>query len=244
MNDVIRNYLIENIDIIDRCDFDTLFKKCFKFHRSSVLEELLQVGINPLEYMHTVYPRMFLTSDEKQLIFPEGVCHIQSQMNNYRVEKIVLPSTLYMLGHRAFRNNSRLSEINFPEGMRIISDEALLGTRLTHVHIPSSVTEIGSRCFCNILTLEEVIIDCDEIILRADTFQYCISLKRVVLPKGVQYIEDECFDGCSSLIEVEYRGTKQDFIDRGLVDNKEWRRYSSIEKVLCSDGEIKFETFE
>lgn len=53
-------------------------------------------------------------------------------------------------------------------------------------------------------------------------------------------IDKYAFNGCSSLKEIQFKGTKKQAIKSGL-EMKKWREGSVIEKIICTDGEIVLE---
>ena len=76
--------------------------------------------------------------------------------------------------------------------------------------IPNSVTSIGTRAFdgCILLTSMEI----PEGITYIDSFfQMCSGLTSVVIPKSVTTISDFAFDECTSLTDVYYHGTQEEW---------------------------------
>lgn len=126
----------------------------------------------------------------------------------------------------AFFKNQLLVSITFPASLKTISSEAFedcLG--LTHIEIPSGVTEIGSWAFCgcsNIRTVslpqtletlaEQAFRACSKLDsielpdsmteLHRWMFYQCSSLSRVTLPENLRIIHDGALSSCYSLQEV------------------------------------------
>ena len=67
-------------------------------------------------------------------------------------------------------------------------------------------------------------------------FSYCRKLKELTLPASLTRIESMAFEGCESLHEINYLGTKEQW--KQMSRSTSWRRDSIIERVNCSDGAI------
>jgi len=66
----------------------------------------------------------------------------------FYLERVVLPSSLQVIGMYAFRCCYSLKEITLPEGLEIISDYAFYGcTGLTSITIPASISSLGYGVF-------------------------------------------------------------------------------------------------
>ena len=126
----------------------------------------------------------------------------------------------------AFFKNQLLVSITFPASLKTISSKAFedcLG--LTHIEIPSGVTEIGSWAFCrcsNIRTVslpqtletlaEQAFRACSKLDsielpdsmteLHKWVFYQCSSLSRITLPENLRIIHDGALSSCYSLQEV------------------------------------------
>ena len=126
----------------------------------------------------------------------------------------------------AFFKNQLLVSITFPASLKTISSEAFedcLG--LTHIEIPSGVTEIGSWAFCrcsNIRTVslpqtletlaEQAFRACSKLEsielpdsmteLHSWVFYQCFSLSRITLSENLKIIHDGALSSCYSLQEV------------------------------------------
>lgn len=97
-----------------------------------------------------------------------------------------------------------------PDAVESIDDCAFVGTRLSSIVIPDNVKEIGDLAFAG-----------------------CSFLEYVSLPKTFTVSEDAMlFRSCSSLHEVEYRGSIDDY----KLQGSDWIGESYIENILCTDG--------
>ena len=97
------------------------------------------------------------------------------------------PSLVFADG--TFKNNYELSSIILGGGIQQLPIDFCLGTKITSVTIPSTVTEIGTGCFAS-----------------------CNSLTTVSLPPGVNTIPATAFSGCKALTTINL-GNIQSFGD-------------------------------
>ena len=108
------------------------------------------------------------TGTATEVVIPAEVTH---EDNTYKVTAI---------GYIAFWNNSTLTRVTIPEGVKTIGPNAFIGcTSLTSITIPDGVTMIEYYAFCD-----------------------CTSLTRVTIPEGVTIIDGSAFSGCTSLTSV------------------------------------------
>ena len=84
---------------------------------------------------------------------------------------------------------------------------------LKNVSIPDSVKEIDEHAF-----------------------EGCKSMTEITLPNSVTSIENGIFYNCSKLTSVTFKGTKEEW---NSISKYNWNAGSSVEKVICTDGEIE-----
>ena len=90
-------------------------------------------------------------------------------------------------------------------------------TRLTNIIVPDNVSIIG---------------DC--------AFFGCSSLTNVEITNTLTDIGYFVFHSCKNLKSINYKGTMEEAIKCGIGDNSRsrWRDGSSLQKIICLDGEI------
>ena len=103
------------------------------------------------------------------------------------------------------------TEVSIPseiEGLPVTSVgiRAFMGSDLTRIVIPDSVTEISSGAFNGCVSLSEVKIPNSVTTIGGYAFSLCKSLEEVVIPASVTLIDEEAFRGCESLSKVYLRG--------------------------------------
>lgn len=76
-------------------------------------------------------------------------------------------------------------------------------SKITQINIPESVTSIGDNAFESCTSLEKIVIAGTECTIGEAAFLYCSSLKDITLPSGLKTINDDTFYGCTSLVSIE-----------------------------------------
>lgn len=100
--------------------------------------------------------------------------------------------------------DTRVAEINIPEGIAAIGDKAFAGCRnLTAVTIPDSVISIGNKAFWCCSNLQKVRISNRVKELGNSAFAYCIKLSEINLPEGVATVGDRALCGVRSVKVAE-----------------------------------------
>lgn len=147
------------------------------------------------------------------------------------------------LPYQTFRNCTSLEEVNLPESIENIGQEAFMGcSTLKHITIPSKVRNIY-RVFVNCTSLENVEFAGDELGWISEAFMNCVSLKDITLPApvGTSYsafanctglqrvtiksksnsefqIWDFAFDNCINLKEIKYVPSALKYIGAGAFN--------------------------
>ena len=102
-----------------------------------------------------------------------------------------------MITENAFKQNSSLKSVTFPETLKLIDYGAFCDcSGLTFVSIPDSVTEIGKYSFANCRNLQSVKLpkDIEEI---KDSAFYSSGLTSLNLPSKLKTISTSAFEGCN-----------------------------------------------
>ena len=105
---------------------------------------------------------------------------------------------------------------------------------LTDVKFDDSVKSIGSYgfSFCTSLKTFEFPVNVEKI--SDSVLRNCTSLKRVIIYPSVKQIEELAFIGCSSLVEIDFRGTMEQWLAIDIDDRFDVETGKYI--VRCTDG--------
>ena len=82
--------------------------------------------------------------------------HLWSHYRRYCIKEVLLPLSIERIGKYAFHGNKELKNVILGNKLKTIEHGAFLGTGLTGIEIPSSVSEIGDVAFavCKIRVLD------------------------------------------------------------------------------------------
>ena len=158
------------------------------------------------------------------------------------------PDGLRTIGEYAFAACENLTEVHLPSSLKSLGWNAFNSSGITSLHIDGGGTvSFGDYAFYNCLRLKEVTVDADvkDVISQdmfyncqslesaifngnisgqngqfvlSEAFLGCISLKTVVLPKGVTRIYSQAFQDCSSLESIDL-GDRLTELKRTLENN-------------------------
>lgn len=119
--------------------------------------------------------------------------------NNNNLITITLPNDVMGIGKGAFQS-AWIKEINIPNSIAKIDDEAFCGARLEKIDFqwnhPDS--NLGSHLFSNCDILQSVTISGTIKRIPSGAFSYCANLQILSLPNGLETIGDESFAGVGS----------------------------------------------
>ena len=118
---------------------------------------------------------------------------------------ITIPNSVTSIGKSAFYGCSLLESITLP-----FVGETLDGTSNTHFGYIFGASSYSSNSSSVPTSLKEVIITGGESI-ASDAFDYCSKLTSITIPNSVTSIGSYAFYGCSSLTDVYYEGTLEDW---------------------------------
>ena len=167
-----------------------------KLEQVNLPKSLRKLGVYSFSSCH------WLSSDP--LVIPEGITDIPAQcfVNCQCFDKLVLPSTLKYIGVCAFYN-TRIEEVNLPEGLQEIKEGAFAGCDLKKVIIPGSLNELSGFLFSMCPYLEEIHIP-DHITKIPGSFaSWCPLLEKVNIPQSVIEIGSDAFGAAYKLKSIE-----------------------------------------
>lgn len=170
----------------------------------------------------------------EKLIIKEGVYTISpGAFDNCKIRQLELPSTLRMIGTRAFSNCNNLSTVVFRYGIELICDSAFAScTNLSGcLKFPDSVGIIGEYAFFNCQNLSELSLSSSIAFIGDSAFRECKSINsKVLFPKSIRYIGHYAFSGCQGIVfPINWyligttKGKKEE-----IIDHFEIYRYKTI----------------
>ena len=123
--------------------------------------------------------------------------------NVVTVTEVVNGYNVTSIGRRAFAG-SKYSEIVLPETVVTISNDAFYACEnLTSVRLPSKLSSLGARAFCECVKLKEVNLGSSLREIQSSAFNHCINLKKITLPSKLTVIGESAFRDCFKLTGVK-----------------------------------------
>lgn len=100
-----------------------------------------------------------------------------------------------------FNDCVNLTSITLNEGLQVICDSAFVGTSITSITIPSTVTTMGTKVLQDVSTLKSAVIL--NSVLNTYMFDGCTALESVEMSESITKIPNYTFTDCSSLVTIE-----------------------------------------
>ena len=199
---------------------------------------LMQAGVDPLRGM-TEIPAYFLyrQRDIKSFSIPTRITKIgNGAFTLTGLESITIPNSVREIDNGAFYGCKNLKTVKLPIGVELNGDafnhSSLESIELRDVKLQSpSIFE-----YCE--QLKSVIIKGDTPTIPDWTFHGCTNLTHVELPAGLKKIGSSIFSGCSSLREIDFAGTVDQWKE---VQMRKSDAELFFPKIICSNGILKYD---
>jgi len=159
------------------------------------------------------------------LTFEEGPKELQISYRafmNTGISEVTFPSRVSYIGSETFKDCKSLSKISFADNSKLfaIGSHVFSGSAIEEISLPSSLRNIYE-----------------------DVFSGCSKLRTARIPPAENKFTTNLFDGCASLEEVYFSGSKEKWQYYADYDIKNYgvvwyEDCPKLEKVICSDGEI------
>ncbi len=118
----------------------------------------------------------------------------------YNIKNVIISNGITSIGKMAFKNCSRLKEIELPSSISSIGQYAFYNcTNLIKIEIPSNVTAIGSGAFSGCRNLKEITIPSSVKTIESGSFSYCKNLVKITIPSSITEIKEHAFGCCDKL---------------------------------------------
>lgn len=118
------------------------------------------------------------------------------------IHSITLPDHLEKIGDYALYQ-TEISEIELPDTVNSIGKNAFSQTFLEEIHLPDSVTEVGDSAFATCIKLNTVSLSPNMDIIPSGCFEGDTSLCNVEIPRGIKEIGGLAFSKCDVLEQLE-----------------------------------------
>ena len=251
----------EGLSLLDEGVFDDTPNLKILVLPASISRIPAGLGRSCLEHVDVSLDNPYLSSVDGVVLSKDGkavLAYPGGKAGEYQI-----PEGVESIGHYAFYGSANPQQIRFPVSLKVIESEAFddcsglsgsldlsntsLETLEQHafrdcknivgVILPASLSSFGDDVFARCSNLVSATLSEGIAAPPVGTFSDCALLREAALPASIQRIA-KAFNGCKALTCVHYAGTKEQF---ALIEkNDAWLSESSIQKVICSDGDIDF----
>ena len=135
--------------------------------------------------MLTSFGNFKLEGELKKVVIKDGVTNV----SNYALfflpaaTQITLPESVTSIGRYGIALCAKLKGISLPRAVTAIGDFGLAGNSFTAVSLPDGLQTLGRGAF-----------------------DACASLSGMTLPAAITAVPDKCFNDCTKLLTVDYKG--------------------------------------
>ena len=135
--------------------------------------------------MLTSFGNFKLEGELKKVVIQDGVTNV----SNYALfflpaaTQITLPESVTSIGRYGIALCSKLNGISLPKAVTAIGDFGLAGNSFTAVSLPDGLQALGRGAF-----------------------DACASLSGMTLPAAITAVPDKCFNDCTKVLTVDYKG--------------------------------------
>jgi len=158
-----------------------------------------------------------LGTSNTTITLPAGITNIENRaFANFRnLTSITIPNSVINIGEEAFQGCTNLTSITIPNSVTSIGRMAFCSTGITSFNIHNNVTNIGSGISCCSLNLTTINVDSgNSLFTSVDGILYNKMQSKlifypagkavgsIIIPTGIDSIEDDAFNGCSNLTGV------------------------------------------
>lgn len=135
--------------------------------------------------MLTSFGNFKLEGELKKVVIKDGVTNV----SNYALfflpaaTQITLPESVTSIGRYGIALCAKLKGISLPKAVTGIGDFGLAGNNFTSISLPDGLQTLGRGAF-----------------------DACASLSGMTLPAAITAVPDKCFNDCTKLLTVDYKG--------------------------------------
>ena len=217
MDEKVKKFIEQNIDLIEQDKWEEIYKK---FPPKKFTETLIDARIDPASILGYLPPNYLFHSD---------------------IEFFDIPDNCKYIGFGAFKYCYNLKTIQIPNNVEAIETYSFSCCRnLEEIFFNKSLKEIFSHAFDSCEKLKTIDLSNTNLVsIGEEAFCSCSNLMEVILPNSLINLNDKLFRNCRLLTEIIYKGSKREAITKLKIKNKNWRKYSAISKIICSDGIIE-----
>lgn len=143
------------------------------------------------------------------LYLPEYLRRLESDvLCGSNIRWLPLPERLEYLGDRCLAGCDCLSELEIPDSVRVISEQALSSCDgLRNLRLGAGVQHIGKAAFAQCKSLKEIVCPDNLETISDNAFRGCEEIHTVTLNSGLLCIGNSAFESCKQLTSIRIPDT-------------------------------------
>ncbi len=155
--------------------------------------------------------------------------------NNTNITTVIFPNTLTKIGFCAFHSCKNIKLIQLPEGIISIDDSAFAYCEgITEISLPESITALGNSAFAYCINLTKINIPSNWENMTGTglggLFVGCKKLTSITIPEGITVIPDSSFKDCTYLSDITLPSTLT------AIDHYAFYGCTGIENIQIPDS--------
>lgn len=185
--------------------------------------------------------------DIRSLVVSDGITKIGNSLFERckSMASVSFPTSLTEIGERSFfmYNQGGITSLSIPSSLTTLGEKAFVHFNGTTVTLPATLTTLGTYLFMDSETLTSARVECSE--LPGFCFVMCRNLSNVTLSHNVTKIGSHWINYCNSLTQLTYEGSLDEWaavVKGGNWDGRGGQLDGTLEKVICLDGYMQFDT--
>lgn len=176
---------------------DKAFAECSKLTEAKLPQSIKELGNNAF-YGDSALTSIASNSDG--LIISAGVLLSAKDAHG----DVSIPSNVTKIQADAFRDNENITSVKIPSSVTEIGERAFCNSSIQSANIPGSVKIISKSAFEHCTSLTDVTIEDGVESIGNDAFITC-KMSKINIPDSVINIGSSAFRGCSNLSEVNFK---------------------------------------
>lgn len=151
------------------------------------------------------------------------------------IESIDLPDNVNHIGQAAFAGCKSLRHVS--SKCEYLNDNCFANSGLTNIPDIPNVELYPVGAFYGCKNMVNIIIPKGVDYIGQSCFENCTGLREVALPKSIQQIHSYAFANCNMFMHIHYPGTSYEWKEH-VVKFQDWNHKTTHIVVHCLDGDI------
>lgn len=177
----------------------------------------------------------FASTQIEEMIIPDNVISLGQSLfyDTEKLYKVVLNDSLESVEPNVFEGARGLKTVIFGKNIKTLCNRSFSRTGLESIILPSTIETIEESAFQESSFMKKIVISEGTKVIKSYAFNCMSKLETVDFPSSLTSIGESLFWGCSTTLQINYKGTKENFLK--ISNNK---HISDGCTIHCTDGDI------